>query len=203
MLEKVTAFVVRKLASGKELLILQHPTAGYQLPAGTVKPGETAQVAVLREVAEETGLAEAVIDTEIDAEDKLLPENQAIILHPTTVFSRPDSASFDWARLEPGTWVKILRKQIGYTQVSFEEPDQLPTPSYITYQITGWVPDEVLTRRQVRHFYLLRFDGRTPPSWKVNADHHTYTLFWAPMDEIPALVPPQDEWLGRLKKHLN
>lgn len=199
MLEKVTAFVVRKLASGRELLILQHPTAGYQVPAGTVKPGEAPQVAVLREVAEETGLAEVVIDTEIDVEDKLLPEDQGIILHPTTVFSQPDPASFDWARLEAGTWVKILRKQHGYTQVSYEEPDQLPSPTYTTYQITGWVPDEVLTRRQVRHFFLLRFSGRTPPSWKVNTDHHTFTLFWAPMDEIPALIPPQDQWLKKLK----
>lgn len=203
MLEKVTAFVIRKLASGRELLILQHPTAGYQLPAGTVIPGETPHVAVLREVAEETGLVEAVIDAEMDKEDKLLPEDQAIILHPTTVFSQPDPVSFDWARLEPGTWVKVLRKDIGYTQVSYEEPDRLPTPSYTTYQITGWVPDQVLTRREVRHFFLLRFGGRTPPSWKVNADHHTFTLFWVPMDEIPDLIPPQDEWIKRLINHLS
>jgi 8-oxo-dGTP pyrophosphatase MutT (NUDIX family) len=203
MLEKVTAFVVRKLVSGRELLILQAPTAGYQLPAGTVNPGETPAVAVLREVAEETGLVEVVIDTEIDVEDKLLPEDRGAILHPTTVFSQPDPASFDWARLEAGTWVKILRKQHGYTQVSYEEPDQIPNPTYTSYQITGWVPNEVLTRRQVRHFFLLRFSGSTPPSWKVNADHHTFTLFWAPMDEIPALIPPQDKWLDRLTRYLS
>jgi 8-oxo-dGTP pyrophosphatase MutT (NUDIX family) len=202
MLEKVTAFVIRKLASGPEVLILEHPTAGCQLPAGTVKPGETAQIAVLREVAEETGLAEAIIEAQIDTEDTLLPEDLAIVLHPTTVFSRPDPTSFDWARLESGTWVKALRRQNGYTQVSFEEPDRLPNPTYTTYQITGWVPDEVLTRRQVRHFFLLRFSGRTPPTWKVNADHHTFTLFWSPLEEIPALIPPQDKWLGYLTEFL-
>ena len=37
MLEKVTAFVIRRLTGGEEILILEHPTAGYQLPAGTVK----------------------------------------------------------------------------------------------------------------------------------------------------------------------
>ena len=62
MLEKVTAFVIRKLASGEELLILQHPTAGFQLPAGTVNPGENPRVAVLREVAEETGLTKYILN---------------------------------------------------------------------------------------------------------------------------------------------
>jgi 8-oxo-dGTP pyrophosphatase MutT (NUDIX family) len=202
MLEKVTAFVLRKLASGQEILLFEHPTAGIQFPAGTVKPGETPQVAVLREAAEETGLSDVVIEAFLDHEDALLPENQTIVLHPTTVFSRPDAGSFDWARLESGTWVKALRRQNGYTQVSFEEPDRLPNPTYTTYQITGWVPDEVLTRRQRRHFFLLRFSGSTPPTWKVNADHHTFRLFWTPLDEIPELIAPQDQWLGYLTRHL-
>lgn len=195
MLEKVTAFVIRRLATGEELLILEHPTAGFQLPAGTVNPGETPRVAVLREVAEETGLSEVYFEKLLRSEDTTLGNNQAILLHPTTVFSRPDPASFDWARLEPGTAVKILRRTTGYTQVSFEEPDQLPKPNFTTYQITGWVPDEVLTRRVVRHLFRLRFSGSTPPSWKVNADHHTSTLSWVPVKEIPDLIPPQDQWL--------
>jgi 8-oxo-dGTP pyrophosphatase MutT (NUDIX family) len=199
MLEKVTAFVIRRLAGGEEILILKHPTAGYQLPAGTVNPGENPRVAVLREVAEETGLEQVFYEALLYSEDSLLPADQAITLHPTAVFSRPNPASFDWARLSPGIFVRVLRGQDGYTQISYEEPDQLPNPNYTTYQITGWVPDEVLTRRVKRHFFRLRFSGQTPPTWKVNTDHHTFTLSWAPLNEIPPLIPPQDQWLEHLR----
>jgi hypothetical protein len=32
-LDKVTAFVIRDRELGQELLVIKHPTAGYQLPA--------------------------------------------------------------------------------------------------------------------------------------------------------------------------
>jgi 8-oxo-dGTP pyrophosphatase MutT (NUDIX family) len=38
------------------LLCFQHPTAGKQIPKGTVEPGENAEQACLRELTEETGL---------------------------------------------------------------------------------------------------------------------------------------------------
>ena len=41
IMDKVTAFVVRDGPAEKELLILQHPFAGLQLPAGTMEPEET------------------------------------------------------------------------------------------------------------------------------------------------------------------
>ena len=36
VVEKVTAFVTRQTADGFDLLLFQHPSAGIQLPAGTV-----------------------------------------------------------------------------------------------------------------------------------------------------------------------
>ena len=53
--KKVVAYITR----GDELLVFRHrdfPEAGVQVPAGTVKEGETLDAAVLREVHEETGL---------------------------------------------------------------------------------------------------------------------------------------------------
>ena len=61
VLEKVTAFVVRTGALGRELLVFKHPTAGIQLPAGTVEPGEPVEKAVVREVWEETGLQVRIV----------------------------------------------------------------------------------------------------------------------------------------------
>lgn len=38
--------------------MFDHPVAGTQLPKGTVEPGETSEAAVLRELAEETGVTD-------------------------------------------------------------------------------------------------------------------------------------------------
>src|SRR3712207_6774615 len=53
---KVFAYITH----GNRLLIFRHPrspTAGLQVPAGTIKVGEAPEAAVLREAFEETGLA--------------------------------------------------------------------------------------------------------------------------------------------------
>lgn len=54
IIQKVTAFVVRERCGIKELLLFKHPTAGVQIPAGTVEDGEDIETAVKREVYEET-----------------------------------------------------------------------------------------------------------------------------------------------------
>jgi 8-oxo-dGTP pyrophosphatase MutT (NUDIX family) len=202
MLEKVTAFILRKQPTGLELLLLQHPFAGYQFPAGTVNLAETPRNAVLREVAEETGLKNVPITAELGSRDTIMPADKALLTSATKVFSRPDPTSFDWIDVSPGLWLDVHRRQNGYAQITYKEPDQLPNPTYTTYQITGWVPEEVLSQIQRRYFFLLEFNGHTPASWKVNSDFHTFTLSWAPINELPDLIPPQDEWLSVLLDHL-
>jgi 8-oxo-dGTP pyrophosphatase MutT (NUDIX family) len=51
--------VLAYITAGTRLLVFQHPhmpTAGIQVPAGTVETGERLEDAVLREAVEETGL---------------------------------------------------------------------------------------------------------------------------------------------------
>ncbi|MFI6122107.1 NUDIX domain-containing protein [Streptomyces sp. NPDC051064] len=58
---RVAAYVIRR-REGAELLVFDHvgmADAGTQVPAGGVEPGEELSHAVLREVAEETGLLTA------------------------------------------------------------------------------------------------------------------------------------------------
>ncbi|HUP26956.1 MAG TPA: NUDIX domain-containing protein [Chloroflexia bacterium] len=58
-LKKVLAYITRRADDRRELLVFTHrdfPGAGLQVPAGTVKDGEDVKKALLREVAEETGL---------------------------------------------------------------------------------------------------------------------------------------------------
>lgn len=55
---RVAAYIIR-YRSAPELLVFDHvgmPEAGSQVPAGGVRPDESLEQAVLREVIEETGL---------------------------------------------------------------------------------------------------------------------------------------------------
>ncbi|MFJ3086718.1 NUDIX domain-containing protein [Streptomyces sp. NPDC086838] len=73
---RVAAYVVRRRAV-PELLVFDHvgmPEAGTQVPAGGVEAGEALDDAVLREVAEESGLLTARLVRQIAVEDKPHPD---------------------------------------------------------------------------------------------------------------------------------
>ncbi|GHE84632.1 DNA mismatch repair protein MutT [Streptomyces spiralis] len=73
---RVAAYVIRHRAV-PELLVFDHvgiPEAGTQVPAGGVKSGEGLEDAVLREVAEETGLLTTTVVRQIAVEDKPHPD---------------------------------------------------------------------------------------------------------------------------------
>jgi ADP-ribose pyrophosphatase YjhB (NUDIX family) len=60
--ERVLAYVTREREGRKELLVFDHrdhPSAGTQVPAGRLEPGEELEAALLRELEEESGLANA------------------------------------------------------------------------------------------------------------------------------------------------
>jgi 8-oxo-dGTP pyrophosphatase MutT (NUDIX family) len=200
-IEKVTAFVTRPTEEGIELLLLQHPYAGVQIPAGTVED-ESPEEAVLREVAEETGIDSATIRCNLGSDRGSLPEGQRIIATPTKVYARPDATSFDWAYLRTGIQVTVNRRESGFSQITYEEPDRVPDPTFITMSITGWVPDGVLADSWVRHFYQLEFCGPSEERWTAFSDSHTFTLFWVPLWDLPEIIPPQDEWLAYLRRGL-
>lgn len=73
---RVAAYVIRHRVV-PELLVFDHigmPEAGTQVPAGGVKPDEGQEEAVLREVAEETGLLTVTVVRQIAVEHKPHPD---------------------------------------------------------------------------------------------------------------------------------
>ncbi len=202
-IEKVTTFVTRQSKDGHDLLLFEHPNAGIQIPAGTVEDGETPEQAVIREVNEETGLAPSSVSIRqyLGCAEDRLPEGQKIIAQSTKVYARPDVTSFDWSHLRKGIPVVLSGRRIKeFSQVTYEEFDRVPDPQYVTMCITGWVPDGVLTNIRKRHFFHVEFHGHSQERWTVDADNHRFTLFWAPLADLPEIIHPQDEWIEFLHR---
>jgi 8-oxo-dGTP pyrophosphatase MutT (NUDIX family) len=198
IVEKVTAFITRPSADGRDLLLFEHPTAGIQIPAGTVEPGETPAAAILREAREESGLEGLSIRRYLGSRNETLPPGARVIYQPTKVSACPEEASSDWAYLQRGLQVSVNRREMGFTQVTYIENDREPDPGFISLQITGWVPDATLAAVRQRHFFLLDYAGESGDQWAVYTDRHIFKPFWAPLDDLPEIIPPQDSWLDLL-----
>jgi len=203
VLGKVTAFITRKTGNGVELLLLKHPSAGIQIPAGTVEIGETYLEAVIRETAEETGLTNVEVKNLIGYKNAQLPEGKFVVLNKTKVYSRPDFKSFNWAEFRRGLPVTRIREESGFAQVQITmEYDESPGQKYITYSILGWVPIDTLTNKIRRHYYHLICNENTPRSWEQFSDNHLFKLFWTPISKLPAIVSPQNEWFEYVLNNL-
>jgi 8-oxo-dGTP pyrophosphatase MutT (NUDIX family) len=192
---KVTCLITHVGKNGTKLLLFNHPNVGVQIPAGTVNPGEAPDSAAQREAVEETGLPDLVLEDSLGEADDPPPDGVVLVVQPTAVYSRPDSSSYDWAHFRTGLPVQVLRHTAGFTQVCFEETDRYIDPQYSTYTIIGWVPDDALTSKRIRHFYLFKAPNPTPPRWSVAVDNTVIELFWAPLKDLPPILPPQDEWV--------
>lgn len=196
----MTAFITRPGASGPELLLFEHPHAGIQIPAGSVARGEAPEAAARREAEEETGLVDLALRAYLGAADDLLPEAQALLRETTPVYVRPRLDAWPCGEVRLGMQVRVERQAPGFVQVTYLEYDRVPDPEYVSAQVTGWVPAAAITRQRRRHFYHFNLPGPAPDRWThaADTDFHHFTLFWAPLAALPAIIPPQDRWLAFL-----
>lgn len=65
MLPNKACPVVLSSALPHKILLFRHPLAGVQLVKGTIEKGETPSEAALRELAEESGISDAVIGSDL------------------------------------------------------------------------------------------------------------------------------------------
>jgi len=201
VLGKVTCFITRERNGEAELLLFRHPNAGIQLPAGTVEFDEEFKDAALREALEETGLEEFGSCEYIGEQKLRLPGDKYATFHNAKVYSRPDFMSSHWAEIRRGIQVDYVREQGEFVQISYIEEDQYPDPNYISYQITGWVDRKDLASEVLRRFYHLRSNCNRD-EWEMEADHHVFRLFWAPMSRLPDIVAPQQRWVHYVTEEL-
>jgi 8-oxo-dGTP pyrophosphatase MutT (NUDIX family) len=197
VVQKVTAFMVRERNGVEELLVFKHPTAGIQIPAGTVEAGEDIETAVKREAYEETGLQLVEIENYLGYIENELENNQRIIAETTQVYIEPSLNAMPYAeKLTKGLTVDYHSTQGDFTHISYIEYDRHPNPTCICYNITGWVPNENLSAQKKRHFFQLTTQEQTADAWELRSDRgHIFKPYWTPLSPKPDIMPPQNKWL--------
>ena len=199
MIQKVTAFIIRERNGVKELLVFKHPTAGIQIPAGTVEEGEEIETAVKREVYEETGLQFVEIENYLGCFENELEESERIIAETTQVYIEPNLKAIPYKRKLPkGLTVDYLSTTEDFTHSSYieYEYDEFHKPISIDTNITGWVPNENLSAEKKRHFFHLSTQEKTADAWELKSDMgHIFKPYWTPLSPKPNIISPQDRWL--------
>lgn len=200
MIEKVTAFIVRKKNDIPQLLVFKHPTAGIQIPAGTVEANETSENALLREVREETGLQRLTLLKKLGDTTLFLGQNEAVLLTTLRCFAWPAQAA---KRIGPlcsrGLKLQTFERKVGFTHIKYEDYDFNQDPPTLLNAIDAWLPSDALTREILRTFYLLRVEEETQDTWQIQSDQgHTFQFFWVNWNEFPQLIGEQADWLNQL-----
>ena len=197
VVQKVTAFIVRERGGVKEVLVFKHPTAGIQIPAGTVEEGEDLETAVKREAYEETGLKFVEIEAYLGCFENELENNQRIIAETTQVYIEPNLNAMPYQeKLTKGITVDYHSTQEDFTLMSYIEYDKHPNPTCIRYNITGWVPNENLSAQKKRHFFHSSTQEETEDAWELKSDRgHIFKPYWTPLSPKPEIIPPQNKWL--------
>ncbi|MDE0317043.1 MAG: NUDIX domain-containing protein [Candidatus Poribacteria bacterium] len=198
-IEKVTAFITQERNGVNMLLVFKHPTAGIQIPAGTVEEGEDIETAVIRETYEETGLQNVKIQKYLGCFENELENNQRIIAETTQVYIQPNLSAIPYKlKLPKGLTVDCHSTQEDFTHISYieYEYDKFHKPVCIDYNITGWIPNENLSAKKKRHFFQLTTQKETEDMWELKSDKgHIFQPFWTPLSPKPEIVSPQNRWL--------
>ena len=193
-LGKVTALITRETKASPEILVFQHPSAGIQLPAGTVELNESFTAAVIREVAEETGLTQVTIRKLLS--ERIVHEQKSFILQSTKLYKLPclQSETSQMAVLR-GRSCQVQRTTGPFSLVTLGNQSGAAS--------AGWLLKSNLTNTVVRRFYHLTCEEATGPNWTKRADlDHEFKCFWTPLIPRPKIHPAQQDWVDAFTDEL-
>jgi 8-oxo-dGTP pyrophosphatase MutT (NUDIX family) len=200
MLEKVSAFILRSTQYGPEILVIEHPTAGLQLPAGTIENGEAPETAVLRKVFEETGLKQVEIVKIITETHEFTTPDEAYLMETLRCYAWPAQSAQRFGPLfTRGKRFQVFERKVGFTRIMHEEFDLDKKSAKSVKTIEGWLPSASLTHEIRRLFYLIRVLYETPQNWSHLTDYgETIQIKWLPLIPSPKLNEEQIIWLDFL-----
>lgn len=196
-LGKVAAFITRSTAAGRELLVFSRPKAGVQLPAGTMEAGETPEVAVMREAREESGLNALRIIRHLETIPQGFEPNDRMLLEPYTLIT-----SLGAVPLTRGFHVQVVGSAGDEDDVCYEFTRDEQGRFQPDMRSRGSIPRRLLTTDVTRHLFHLTATANTPERWSVEADRHTFSLYWTPLRRDVGLIPQQARWLDLVYERL-
>jgi hypothetical protein len=134
---------------------------------------------------------DTVLVRELAVELTDMPINYRAVLRTSPILLEPHpNASRHEVVLRNGFWAEIGEQHGPYRRITHRMAEYAPGHSW-----TGWVLDEVLSTRQVRHHYEVRPSGPTPDRWTHFAeDAWDFALYWVPLREDPGLEGVQPDW---------
>lgn len=202
MIEKVVAFVVRKKNDVAQLLVFSHPTAGIQIPTGTVEENEAIEKALLREVKEETGLSKLKVIKKLGETLQFTGPNEAYLTQTLRCYSWPaQSAKRNGPLCTRGLLLQTFERKVGFTHVKYVDYDLNKEPPVLLSELEGWLPSDALTREIRRHFYLIKVEVETSEYWKIESDQgNIFQCYWVDVNAIPELMGEQAEWVPQLDR---
>ncbi len=167
---------------GINLVLIKHPTAGYQLPGGSVEVDEDINEAAKRELFEETGL---------DAINLQLIRKE--ILDDKYLLSKISTNLFTLCR---GLPVKIS-KNIKNSDITviYEEFDYNSTPKKFLFSIETISKKSDISDGCERYFFSSQVKPPSDKTWKINADSKIFIIETYDLENVPKLLEPHDTWL--------
>ncbi|GAA0783236.1 NUDIX domain-containing protein [Hathewaya limosa] len=199
MIEKVTMLISRR-SNLQEILAIEHPYAGYQLPSGTVEDNELAIDSAIRELKEETGISD-IVEIYNLASLSVNISPKTMIVKSTPVYSRPEVNSNSYAKLRKGLTVeKSTIEDNNFSMVKYSEYDDLINPSYITYEILGWVPLNSICDSYKRTFYRVIIDDNLDISSENFTDGHKFKNIFININEKDKLIKDHEEYVNLIFK---
>jgi len=206
--------VTRRREDIAELLVFQHPTAGIQLPAGTIDDGETPLQAVVREVFEETGLTSLGSVTSIGLMSAMGARTDRMVVASTPLYAEPSVDSdtipitigmgVEVPTLRRGYWCEWVSDDGDWRRVAYHYGAVVDGVETLSRKL-GWVPAEFLAADVTREMFHVPVISTTPDRWMHSCEGdglQGYEVFWTPLESPAALVESNRRWLEFVREAL-
>lgn len=180
---KVVALITRLGPAGPELCVFEHPTAGIQLPAGTLEEGEEPLSGAMREAFEETGLEGLEVTGALLSMPSHGEPFDAVVARPVRIGS---------ALVPRGYYAQVLER--GSTQCLVRVGD-----------VEGVVAASDLSFDGLRHLVHLTCAAAAPDEWWVvtpDGGGLIWRCHWMPLGRTGYLGDWHETWLGLVRPTL-
>lgn len=182
-MQKVAVFCFHR----DRLLVIHHPLAGLQVPAGTIEPDEAPLAAATRELREETGL----VVPDLELVQSFLRVRDDGVAHTLEDIALADHT------IPRGHRVEVTQVIEGVASFDYVTRDYTHDPPRIVSSVPGTASSDALSLRTERHLFRAELPDVPESSWWCDADGHRWRCSFEPVADVRLFMKQQD-WLQRV-----